>query len=63
MTAFTSPMTTLLTIEEVATYFSVSPQTIRRWVKNNNFAKPEKIGRRLLWNQDEILKFLAENKI
>jgi predicted DNA-binding transcriptional regulator AlpA len=50
----------MLLIREVAKRYRVSPRTIHRWVSNDIFPKPIKVGpgRGLLrWNESDLLEF------
>ena len=51
----------LLTLARVAHALSVSPHTIRAWVRHGKL-KPVRICRRLLFSPDEIARFLSEAK-
>lgn len=49
-----------LTLNEVAEMFSVKPQTIKVWVKNNKIPQPFKIGgakSHLRWREIDINKY------
>jgi predicted DNA-binding transcriptional regulator AlpA len=44
-----------LPLRKVAAIFTVTPQTIRAWVRAGRFPPPLKIGRkRLFWSPDDI---------
>lgn len=49
----------LLTLLAVANALSVSPFTVRSWVRAGKL-KPVRICRRLLFRPDEVARFLAE---
>jgi excisionase family DNA binding protein len=51
----------LLTLLVLAKTLSVSPHTVRAWVKKGKL-RPVRICRRLLFHPDEIARFLAEAK-
>ena len=51
----------LLTLLEVARALSVSPHTIRAFVRRGKL-KPLRICRRLLFDPGEVARFLAEAK-
>jgi excisionase family DNA binding protein len=51
----------LLTLLAVANALSVSPHTVRSWVRKGKL-RPVRICRRLLFNPEEIRRFLAEVK-
>jgi len=51
----------LLTLLAVANALSVSPHTVRSWVKKGRL-EPLRICRRLLFDPDEIARFLAVAK-
>jgi excisionase family DNA binding protein len=51
----------LLTLLVLAQTLSVSPHTIRSWVRQGKL-KPVRICRRLLFHPDEVQRFLAECK-
>jgi len=55
------PVPQLLTLLAVARSLSVSPHTVRAWVRQGKL-KPVRICRRLLFHPDEIARFLAEAK-
>jgi len=48
----------LLTLIAVANALSVSPHTIRAWVRKGKL-RPIRICRRLLFHPDDVAKFLA----
>jgi predicted DNA-binding transcriptional regulator AlpA len=56
-TQTTSP---LLLLEDVCELVRVSPQTVRRWLKDRRFPQPIRLGRKLLWTQSAIDQVLAE---
>jgi excisionase family DNA binding protein len=47
-----------ITSEGVAELFGISMRTVQAWVKSRKLPTPVKVGRRLLWNEDEILALL-----
>ena len=49
----------LLTLLVLARTLSVSPHTVRAWVKKGKL-QPVRICRRLLFHPDEIARFLTE---
>jgi hypothetical protein len=51
----------LLTLLAVADALSVSPHTVRMWVRKERL-RPVRICRRLLFAPDEVTRFLAEAK-
>jgi excisionase family DNA binding protein len=51
----------LLTLLTVANAFCVSPHTVRAWVRKGKL-RPVRICRRLLFNPDELARFLAAAK-
>jgi excisionase family DNA binding protein len=50
----------LLPLLAVAETLSVSPHTVRSWVRNGRL-RPIRLCRRLLFHPDEIRRFLDEN--
>ena len=48
---------TLITLQELAERFRVSPHTIRAWVRERKL-HPLHICRRLLFHPDEVIRFL-----
>lgn len=49
----------LLTLADVAEALRVSPHTVRSWVRKGKLT-PTRICRRLLFNPNEVQRFLAE---
>ena len=49
----------LLTLLAVANALSVSPYTVRSWVRKGKL-RPVRICRRLLFHPDEVARFLRE---
>ena len=49
----------LLTLVAVAKLLSVSPHTVRSWVKKGRL-RPIRLCRRLIFHPEEITRFLAE---
>jgi len=50
----------LLTKEEVAVYFGVSPRTVEKWRFEGVGPSPIKVGRHLRWTVDSIKRYLAQ---
>ena len=55
------PVPQLLTLLVLAKMFSVSPHTVRSWVRKGRL-RPLRICRRLLFHPDEVKRFLAEGR-
>jgi len=55
------PMPQLLTLLAVANSLSVSPHTVRSWVRKGRL-RPIRLCRRLLFHPDEIARLLANAK-
>jgi len=53
----TDALPKLLTLEEVALLLSVSPHTVRAWIRQAKI-RPVRICRRLLFHPDEIARFI-----
>jgi excisionase family DNA binding protein len=51
----------LLDLQTVALQLSVSPHTVRKWVKDGKL-RPTRICRRLLFESSEISRFVSEAK-
>jgi hypothetical protein len=51
----------ILTLVEVARMFSVSPHTIRSWVRASRL-NPVRISRKLLFRSDELERFLCASQ-
>jgi excisionase family DNA binding protein len=51
----------LLTLAEVSAALRVSSHTVRAWVRRGRL-EPVRICRRLLFNPDDLVRFLAEAK-
>jgi excisionase family DNA binding protein len=51
----------LLTLLELAERLRVSPHTVRSWVRKGKL-RPVRLCRRLLFQPDEVARFLAEAK-
>jgi predicted DNA-binding transcriptional regulator AlpA len=49
----------LLTRDEVAAFFHVSPQTLMIWVSKGRFPPPIRIGHRALWNPATVERALV----
>jgi len=54
-------MRKLLTLTEVSLLLRVSPITVRRWIKKGKLS-PLRVGRKLLFREEEIEKLLKEGK-
>jgi excisionase family DNA binding protein len=50
-------------VKEVCTRLGVSDETLRRWVRSGLFPPPVRIGRRVLFPEDLILRFEAERSL
>jgi excisionase family DNA binding protein len=57
----TNPIPKLLNLSEVAEVMSLSPHTIRAFVRKGRL-RPIRLCRRLLFHPDEISRFLSESK-
>jgi predicted DNA-binding transcriptional regulator AlpA len=55
-------MTKYLTTEEVATVCRTSTETVRYWRHVNKGPKSFKLGRRVLYAEDELLAWIEERK-
>lgn len=51
-----------LTKSEVAALFHVSLRTIELWVQSNRLPAPRKVGRRVLWNEQDVLALLKSDQ-
>jgi excisionase family DNA binding protein len=51
----------LLDLQTVALRLSVSPHTVRKWVKDGKL-RPARICRRLLFDPAEVTRFVSEAK-
>ncbi len=40
-----------------------SPMTVLRWIASENFPKPEKIGKSLVWDRKEALEALQKRGV
>ena len=50
----------VLSVDDVAEHFDVSTRTIWRWVADNEFPAPLRIGRRMrYWDAEQIDAWLA----
>ena len=49
------------TLREVASFCRVSDQTIRRWIRLNQFPAPHKLGRHFIWPASVVRQVLAES--
>jgi predicted DNA-binding transcriptional regulator AlpA len=47
-------------IKAVVEQFSITDETLRRWVKMGMFPKPIKVGRRVLFRVSDLIAFEAE---
>jgi excisionase family DNA binding protein len=59
MNLATVPLPNLLSLVEVATTLHVSPHTIRAWVRKGRL-RPVRICRRLLFDPNEVARFVSE---
>lgn len=50
----------LLDLAEVAEWLQVSTRSIRNWWSEGRFPAPMRLGGRLRWSEDQILRFLDE---
>lgn len=51
----------LLKVEDVATMIGVTPRTIMRWVDDEAFAEPVRLGLRILrWREEDIDAWIDE---
>jgi excisionase family DNA binding protein len=50
-------------VKEVCTRLGVSDETLRRWVRSSLFPPPIRIGRRVLFPEDLIVRFEAERAL
>jgi excisionase family DNA binding protein len=55
-------MKRLLTIEEVAENLRVSVMTVRWLRQEGRFAPAIRVGRRLLWDPDDLARWLKSNR-
>lgn len=53
----------LLTKEEVAEYFGVSPRTVEAWRSTNTGPVPIKIGKHLRWTADSIREYVVGQSV
>jgi len=53
----------LLTKEQVAEYFGVSPRTVESWRYTNTGPTPIKIGKHLRWTADSIRDYIAGQSV
>jgi len=61
MSAVLSGIPQLLSLQAVATALCVSPHTVRAWVRKGKL-RPVRLCRRLLFDPEEIARFLAAAK-
>jgi excisionase family DNA binding protein len=54
-------MEQILTLKEAADHLRVSPHTIRAWVYERRIM-PVKMGRRVMFTQEEIQRFIERGK-
>jgi excisionase family DNA binding protein len=52
-------MSSLLSVEKAAEFLSISPWTVRAYLRNGQL-KPTRIGRRVLLRQEELERFVQE---
>jgi hypothetical protein len=50
----------LLTRQDVAALFHITPQSVTLWVKLKKLPRPLRIGRRLLWRHETLEKLLGK---
>ena len=55
-------MAELLTQQELASAFKVSPRTVRRWCADGEFPRGIKVGKALRWHPDDIRRYLAAKR-
>jgi excisionase family DNA binding protein len=55
-------MSSLLSVEKAAEFLSISPWTVRAYLRNGQL-KPTRIGRRVLLRQEELERFVQERTI
>lgn len=58
----TSTLTRLMTITEVADELRVSVPTVRWLRQEGRFAPAVKVGRRLVWDRDELLRWIDRQR-
>jgi excisionase family DNA binding protein len=57
-----NPLTSMVTLEEIADATRVSPITLARWVKQGKFPQPRRYGRRTLrWPADEVNAWIEKH--
>ena len=49
----------MVTREELAVLFRVDRQTISNWVKRKRLPPPLRVGRKLLWRNETLERFLS----
>ena len=52
----------LLRMKDLTELLKISRGTIYKWIKNNEFPQPIKIGRGIAWFQDDICNWLKTRK-
>jgi excisionase family DNA binding protein len=50
-------------VKEVCTRLGVSDETLRRWVRSGLFPPPVRIGRRVLFAEDALVRFETEQTL
>ncbi|WP_416171990.1 helix-turn-helix transcriptional regulator [Agrobacterium salinitolerans] len=55
-------MAELLTQQDLASAFKVSPRTVRRWVADGDFPRGIKVGKALRWHPDDVRRYLAHQQ-
>jgi predicted DNA-binding transcriptional regulator AlpA len=48
--------------KELQQLFVVSPQTVKRWIKNNLLPTPIKLGSRVMWPREQIEAILQTGR-
>jgi predicted DNA-binding transcriptional regulator AlpA len=54
----TSPRLRLLDIDQLSNIIGTAPSVIYDWIKAGKFPKPIKIGRRNLWRESTLIRYL-----
>lgn len=49
----------VVTLAQVAEIMSVSPATVRRWLRDGHLPQPATLGRTKVWNRRRLVSFLA----
>jgi len=47
-----------MTLAEVSGMFHVTPETLSSWVHRGRFVKPIRVGRRMLFDRDTVVRWL-----